>query len=531
MPTYDGTILDTGGAVFNVRSSTYGAVGNGVNDDTAEIQAAINAAAAVPRGVVRIPPGTYVVSALTVPAGITIEGYGAVLLRPANQGKWTRTLTTSYSGSADSAPLVIRGLTIDGNSANQGAYHNYELEQAHLIFVEGDYNYAGRLRVILEDLVLRNCVADGISIYRNVDAQVTNCRANDCWRGGLTVTGGYTKVQVQNFSTTGLVDPTGLDIEVDGPGYGNSLAVDVSIDGMKLDADFDVGLGTGSSFFGTNIDVAAPPFNLVAPGSVVRLENSRFRVGSFSSTGNRIVYPNDVTFANCIFELSGVAESGDMDGAAAHIFWNLGGSETVTGQRLRFIDCDFRVAPGVGSGLTLAAIYAQADDTAHDNRLIVLGGSVASRFNYGLYMAQGGTWIIKETEIEAATGIYWLGVQNPQQNVVTRANIRIERVVFTGSSTYMNIVSYDAGNTLDHRDVVLEAAQNVLATTYGIVGNVYRGGRLIRVASAPTAGSVPGLVGDRARLATPVAGADYEWICTASSTTAATWKKLTTLSV
>jgi hypothetical protein len=261
---------------------------------------------------------------------------------------------------------------------------------------------------------------------------------------------------------------------------------------------------------------------MVAPGSVVRLENSRFRVGSFSSTGNRIVYPHDVTFANCIFELSGVAESGVMDGAAAHVFWNLGGSATVTGQRLCFIDCDFRVASGVSSGLTLAAIYAQADDIAHDNRLIVLGGSIASRFNYGLYMAQGGTWVIKDTEIAAT-------VQNPQQNVVTRANLRIERVVFTGT-TYMNIVTFDSGNTLDHRDVVLEAAQNVLATTYGIVGNVYRGSRLIRVASAPTGGSVPGLVGDRARLATPVAGADYEWICTASSTTAATWKKLTTLS-
>ncbi|HEX8830638.1 MAG TPA: glycosyl hydrolase family 28-related protein, partial [Longimicrobium sp.] len=182
MPTYEGTILDTGGAVLNVKSSTFGAVGNGIADDTVAIQAAVNAAAAG-RGVVVIPPGTYLVTTITVPAGITIEGYGATLRRPANQGKWVRTLnvpeTGGYSGDADSPLLTIRGLTIDGNSANQGPYRNYELEQAHLIFLSADPTKAGRLRVALEDLVLRNCVADGVSVYRNVDLQMVNCRADD----------------------------------------------------------------------------------------------------------------------------------------------------------------------------------------------------------------------------------------------------------------------------------------------------------------------------------------------------------------
>lgn len=533
MPTYDGTILDTGGAVFNVRSSTYGAVGNGVNDDTAEIQAAINAAAAVPRGVVLIPPGTYVVSALTVPAGITIEGYGAVLFRPAGQPQWTRTLSTSYSGTADSAPLVIRGLTIDGNLPNQGAYQSYQLGQSHLIYLEGNQTYPGRLRVILQDLVLRNCVADGISIFNNVDAQVIDCRTDDCWRTGLAITGGYSKLQVQNFVATGSASPTGLDIEVDGPGYGGVKTVEVMIDGMRLDADLDLALEEGSTFFATNLDLQKAPFHLYAPTSVVRVANSRFRVASTSENLNSVQLPTDVTFANCIFEVAEATESGAVDAAAARVFWNFGSNDPeedppLTGQRLRFIDCDFRVAAGVGSGHTLAAIYTEGDDRDLDNQLIVLGGSIASRFDYGLYMAQGGTWVIKDTEIAAATGFYWVGVQNPQQNVVTRANIRIERVVFTGT-TYMNVVTADADNTLDHRDVVLEAAQNVLATTYGIVGNEYRGGRLIRVADDPTTVSVPGLVGDRARLAAPVAGDDYEWICTASSTTAATWKKLTAL--
>lgn len=530
MPTYDGTILDQGGAVFNVRSSAYGAVGNGVTNDTAAIQAAVNAAAAV-RGTVLIPPGTYSVTSIQLAPGITVSGYGATLKRPNSQPNWTRTLyipetgTGSWNNASDSALLTIEGLTIDGNSPNQGSYRNYELQQSHLIFLSGNASNAGRLRVNLRDLVLKNSVADGISLYVNVDAQITDCRADSCWRGGLVLTGGNTRAQVQNFSTTGALDATGIDIEIDGAGYGSSYAVDVEIDGMLLDADFDVALGSGSRFYATNV-VSGPGFYLNAQGSTVRIADSRFQVGSFSSEGNRIVYPHDVTFQNVIFELAGVGEVGAVDAAAAHIFWNVAGT-TVGGQRCRFLDCDFRVASNVSSSLTLVAVYAEADILSQDNRLIVEGGSISSAYDTGFAMAQGGRWIVKETEIEAATGFEWTGVTT-QWGTYT-ADLRIERVVFRGSTKYMHFGGSDTANILDHRDVVLEAAQNVISATYGLAAT-YRGGRIIRVTADPTTTAMPGLVGDLARRATPTAGAAYEWICTAASTSSATWKVASTLS-
>ncbi len=534
MPTYDGTLLDTGGAVFNVRSAAYGAAGNGVTDDTAAIQAAVNAAAAT-RGTVLIPPGTYIVTAVQLAAGITISGYGATLKRPANQPNWTRTLhmaatgTGSWTGTSDSPLLTIEGLTLDGNSANQGAYRNSELQQSHLIFLTANTSSAatnaGRLRANLRDLVLRNSVADGISLYVNVDAQISNCRADSCFRGGLTVTGGYTRLQVQNFATTGALDVTGIDVEIDGAGYGGSLAVDAVFDGMVLDGDFDVAVGSGSTVTATNV-VSGPGFYLYAPGSTVRIADSRFQVGSFSSGANRIVYPHDVTFQNVVFELAGVSEVGAVDGAAAHIYWNVANS-TVGGQRCRFLDCDFRVAAGVSSSLTLVAIYAEPDLLEYDNRLIVQGGSISNAYDVGLVMAQGGRWIVKETEIEAATGFDWTALTT-QWGIYT-ADLRIERVVFRGSTKYMHFGNSDSANILDHRDVVLEAAQNVITANYALAAT-YRGGRIIRVSADPTSTSTPGLVGDRARRATPAAGAAYEWICTAASTTAATWKVASTLS-
>lgn len=533
MPTYDGTLLDQGGAVFNVRSSAYGAVGNGVANDTAAIQAAVNAAAAV-RGTVLIPPGTYMVTSVRLAPGITVSGYGATLKRPANQPNWTRTLvmpesgTGSWSGATDSEMLTIEGLTLDGNSANQGAYRNYELQQSHLLFLSANATSAptsaGRLRANLRDLVLRNSVADGITLFVNVDAQITNCRADNCWRGGLVVGGGYTRAQVRNFVTTGAVDVTGIDVEVDGGGYQGTFAVELDFDGMLLDGDFDVALKGGSRMIASNL-VSGLGFHLEARDSSVQISSSRFKVGSFAS--HDIVWPNDVTFRDCVFELTSVTETGAVDAAAAHIYWNTGGSADERDQRCRFLGCDFRVAPGVSSGLNLVGIYCEYDLPSLDNRLIVEGGSISSAYDVGLVMAQGGRWIVKEMEIEAATGIEWSGLAN-QWGAYT-GDLRLERVVFLGGTRYMHFGNAAAGNILDHRDVVLEAAQNVLTAPYGFAGT-YRGGRIIRVTADPTTTATPGLVGDLARRAAPVAGQAYEWICTAASASSATWKVASTLS-
>lgn len=62
---------------INVKSSVYGAVGNGIADDTTAIQAALTAAK--PGNVVYFPPGTYKITAvLTLTAGVTLQGASGV---------------------------------------------------------------------------------------------------------------------------------------------------------------------------------------------------------------------------------------------------------------------------------------------------------------------------------------------------------------------------------------------------------------------------------------------------------------------
>lgn len=65
---------------LTVRASDYGVTGDGVTDDTTDLQNALNAAAnTVPygvRGLVLLKPGRYVVTGLTIPAGVTLRGAG-----------------------------------------------------------------------------------------------------------------------------------------------------------------------------------------------------------------------------------------------------------------------------------------------------------------------------------------------------------------------------------------------------------------------------------------------------------------------
>ena len=111
-----------GGCFTHVKQ--FGATGDGVTDDTDAIQAAVNAVDERGGGTLLFPPGTYVVTSVGLRAGIRYLGYGAIIRRPAGQGKWIRTFDAAkqgyiHSGEQNSRPLVIEGLTFDGNSADR----------------------------------------------------------------------------------------------------------------------------------------------------------------------------------------------------------------------------------------------------------------------------------------------------------------------------------------------------------------------------------------------------------------------------
>lgn len=115
--TLQGTVHDRGGAVFNVKA--YGAVGNGAADDTAALQATINAAQHAGGGVVYVPQGTYVIT-----ASLTISRSGVNLLGAGQTATIIEAATTYANGDvilfSSVSACSARMLTIAAPAQRQG---------------------------------------------------------------------------------------------------------------------------------------------------------------------------------------------------------------------------------------------------------------------------------------------------------------------------------------------------------------------------------------------------------------------------
>ncbi len=120
-----GRRFDAGAQVLNVMNPAFagGARGDGLTDDTAALQAALDAAAkaevgpATTGGVVYLPPqSTYkVVGPLRLPSNATLQGAGRSSVIKMAAGTNTRLLKNA---NASDTNIRIRDLTLDGNRAN-----------------------------------------------------------------------------------------------------------------------------------------------------------------------------------------------------------------------------------------------------------------------------------------------------------------------------------------------------------------------------------------------------------------------------
>ena len=510
--------------VFRVTDAPFRARGDGRADDTAAVQAAVDAARRAGGGTVLFPRGTYLVTTVFIAPGMTLQGEpGAVLRRPARPPrasgaaeerivearKWMRTLSTArepWDADADSPPLVVRGLTLDGNRAAQGAFAAYELQQAHLLFLTAGTRRRGRLRAVVQDCVFRDSPADAVSVYTNCSVRVTGCTATDCFRGGVVVTGGHTQVQVQRLRTlaTGPL-PTGFDVEPDGAGFGGSLAVDVTAEDLDLDGDFDVNVSFGGRFTGARIVSRRPPFFLAAREGTVDVRDSSFAVGALSDQENRIVWPHRVTFTRCTFHVTEAAERGreaNRTFAALHVYWNISDTHEAH-QRLRLVDCSFAVRPDVEPGDTVYAVYAQPDVPGRDNLLAVQGGNLGSGFDHRFQVMPGGLLQVDGAPVRPQSALP-PGAAEP------------------GRSRARHVQSAEPGGPPTLHAVVVDEAR--LGEAAGLARFAEVEGWLILGDRPPVGRAVPGRAGDVFRLRSHVPGAVREWTCAVPDPVAALWR-------
>jgi hypothetical protein len=132
----------TGGGSWSVK--WFGAKGDGSTVDTAAFTNAIGALLTAGAGVLFCPPGTYIVSAISVPNGITIQGARAATtlkLAPGaetdvivSQGAWAqlnRRITATVSSGATSVTVSnVTGISVGDtmiSQANNGIWYNYSV--------------------------------------------------------------------------------------------------------------------------------------------------------------------------------------------------------------------------------------------------------------------------------------------------------------------------------------------------------------------------------------------------------------------
>jgi hypothetical protein len=338
----------------------------------------------------------------------------------------------------------------------------------------------------------------------------------------VVVTGGYTDVEVTNFKAHGSVHSTGIDVEVDGYGYEQSYAVDIMVDNLFLpDGEFDVAIKGGSTFVGNNIIVSRPLFNLYADQSMVKISNSVFHIGVKTDAADRIIAAADVTFENCTFvaDASRAAAGSPRTVACVHFhpFFR-------KDCRVKFYDCDFKLHSSIQEGDTVYAVYFVADKLENNNQIVLDGCHIAKGFDYGLYMAKGGTLVVKNSTIDADTGFY-LNSTDGGFNL----DVTIDGLTVNNGTALFDFGSYQSTTKLITKNCLFEENRNAFRTRYNLVNNAFLGGRVIVGDQPPAGRSVPGLVNDIFRLRTPVPGSVLEWVCTESSATSATWKTMTTL--
>ena len=174
--SYTLPVRQRGGTVVNVRN--FGAVGNGVNDDTAAIQAAINALPST-GGTVDVPAGTYKIDALV---SVRLRSY--THLRMAQDAK----LVAKPNGSERSTIVYVYKV------------HDVEIsggqivgERDHHIGTTGEWGRGifvhGSSKVTVRDLHVSKCWGDGLVIAAAVVYQAPQIPSKDVFVANVVSTG------------------------------------------------------------------------------------------------------------------------------------------------------------------------------------------------------------------------------------------------------------------------------------------------------------------------------------------------------
>jgi polygalacturonase len=246
-----------GTTLLNVKN--YGALGNGVKDDTAAIQAAINALPTT-GGTVQVPAGTYIIDTAKK---INLRSKMHFQLMPGAilKAKTSSLIRHYLIYINDKSDVEVSGGQLIGDRAT----HKYATSGTH----EWGHGIQclGGIRVTIRDLRVADCTGDGVCIGGSAnDVVVANIVSTNNRRQGLSITNcSNIKVYDSEFSFTNGTSPEcGIDIEPDASWTCNTVLIqncrfndnkkygvniwnrtkNVTFDGCTFERNGSLGMGT-----------------------------------------------------------------------------------------------------------------------------------------------------------------------------------------------------------------------------------------------------------------------------------------------
>jgi hypothetical protein len=301
---------DDRSGIVDARSA-HGFAPGGAGDQSAALQAALDAARSLGRGVVHVTPGDYEVAGVTMAAGTTLSGRGARFHRPVGTRNGEHEIAIAYAGAANSARALIEGLALDGRRDQQGAYDEDELADSHLIALGSAADSAARLRAALEGLTLGQGTGSGVFVGPQVDARLCRVHTTDLWRDAVTLRGGGTTLDIRQLDASATLGTTGLWFDGQPPGFRGTHRIDVNIEDTELGSgDLEIEAYDGSRVELTRFRMARGPLRLQAPDGSVRIVDSHLETGAPSAVQDFFGLPHDMTLLRTALVVSGVDENG-----------------------------------------------------------------------------------------------------------------------------------------------------------------------------------------------------------------------------
>ena len=260
-PNWAAYAVDANNAEYNVRH--YGVTGDGVTDDTAALQALVDAvsASALAYGEISFPPGTYMVSNLLLPAPCHLEGLamGQPILKmiAGSTGNMIED-----AGNAQKA--IICNLQIHGNDCDANG----------IVLGYGAHQHGGGAH--LDNLWIRGFKHDGIRVngnacfYTRID--LSGGVGNEC-KGVFTGAGNqYSQLLQTGYADYGLelttLNSTYLGIHCEGEYSSAAVLVDGDqnyLNGVNVTVD-------GSATLPAAIEFAAGEYGNMVDGLLIYAE-------------------------------------------------------------------------------------------------------------------------------------------------------------------------------------------------------------------------------------------------------------------